>query len=171
MELFGDYDVVVVGAGASGMVAAIRAAREGAKTLLLEGTGFLGGLVTGGRLTKPTGLINGGVFNEMIDRCVGYKGADGRVRESYWGKYTGTFDAETMQRVIIEMVEEAGVEVLLRAQVVDVAMQRDTLKAWSSRPSRAGSSCSPKPSSTPPAMATWRRWPAPTSCSAARRMA
>lgn len=128
MELFGDYDVVVVGAGASGMVAAIRAAREGAKTLLLEATGFLGGLVTGGRLTKPTGLINGGIFNEMIDRCVGYKGADGRVRESYWGKYTGTFDAETMQRVIIEMVDEAHVEVLLRAQVVDVAMQDDTLK-------------------------------------------
>ena len=29
--------------------AAIRAAREGARTLLLEGTGFLGGLITGGR--------------------------------------------------------------------------------------------------------------------------
>ena len=68
MDLFGDYDVVVVGAGASGMVAAIRAAREGAKTLLLEATGFLGGLVTGGRLTKPTGLIDGGIFNEMIER-------------------------------------------------------------------------------------------------------
>ena len=53
MELFGDYDVVVVGAGASGMVAAIRAAREGAKTLLLEATGFLGGLVTGGRRCGP----------------------------------------------------------------------------------------------------------------------
>ena len=59
----------------------------------------------------------------MLDRCVGYKGADGRVRESYWGKYTGTFDAETMQRVIIEMVEEAGVEVLLRATVIETVMQ------------------------------------------------
>jgi hypothetical protein len=122
MQLFGSYDVVVVGAGSSGIVAAIRAAREGARTLLLEGSGFLGGLITGGRLTKPTGLINGGVFHEMIERCVGYKGADGGVRESYWGKYTGTFDAEVMQRVIIEMVEEAGVEVLLRAMVVDTVL-------------------------------------------------
>src|SRR5205823_3292518 len=106
MELFGSYDVVVVGAGAAGTVAAVRAAREGARTLLLEGSGVLGGLVTGGRLTKPTGLINGGIFQEMIDRCVAYKGADGKVRTSYWGSYTGAFDAEVMQRVIIEMVEE-----------------------------------------------------------------
>lgn len=128
MHLFGSYDVVVVGAGAAGICASIRAAREGAKTLVLEGTGFLGGLVTGGRLTKPTGLINRGIFQEMLDRCVGYKGADGRIRESYWGKYTGTFDAEVMQRVIIEMVEESGLEVLLRAQVTDVVHGDDGLK-------------------------------------------
>jgi hypothetical protein len=95
--------------------------------LLLEGSGFLGGLITGGRLTKPTGLINSAIFHEMLDRCVGYKGADGRVRESYWGKYTGTFDAEVMQRVIIEMVEEAGVEVLLRASVIDTVMQDNAM--------------------------------------------
>ncbi|WP_062227665.1 FAD-dependent oxidoreductase [Aureimonas frigidaquae] len=127
MQLFGSYDVVVTGAGSAGIVAAIRAAREGASVLLVEGTGFLGGLITGGRLTKPTGLINSPVFHEMLDRCVGYKGADGRVRESYWGKYTGTFDAEVMQRVIIEMVEEAGVEVLLRASVVQTVMQDDAV--------------------------------------------
>jgi hypothetical protein len=127
MNLFGSYDVVVTGAGSSGIVAAIRAAREGARTLLLEGTGFLGGLITGGRLTKPTGLINSAVFHEMLERCVGYRGADGRVRESYWGKYTGTFDAEVMQRVIIEMVEESGVEVLLRATVVEAVMKDGTL--------------------------------------------
>jgi hypothetical protein len=123
MNLFGSYDVVVTGAGSSGIVAAVRAAREGSRTLLLEGTGFLGGLITGGRLTKPTGLINSAIFHEMLDRCVGYHGADGRVRESYWGKYTGTFDAETMQRVIIEMVEESGVEVLLRATVTETVMK------------------------------------------------
>lgn len=134
MDLFGSYDVVVTGAGSSGIVAAIRAAREGARTLLIEGTGFLGGLVTGGRLTKPTGLINGGVFQEMIDRCVGYHGADGRIRESYWGRYTGTFDAEVMQRVIIEMVEEAGVEVLLRAPVIEAVKSGDTLRGLVIRP-------------------------------------
>jgi len=127
MKLFGSYDVVVVGAGAAGTVAAIRSAREGAHTLLLEGSNVLGGLVTGGRLTKPTGLINAGIFQEMIERCAALKGADAAIRESYWGKYTGAFDAETMQRVIIEFVETAGVEVLLRAQVTDVVKEGSRL--------------------------------------------
>jgi hypothetical protein len=129
MKLFGSYDVVVVGAGAAGTVAAIRAAREGARTLLLEGSNVLGGLVTGGRLTKPTGLINSGIFQEMIERCAALKGADAAIRESYWGKYTGAFDAETMQRVIIEFVEQAGVEVLLRAQVTDVVKEGTRLSS------------------------------------------
>ncbi|MCF8565580.1 FAD-dependent oxidoreductase [Alicyclobacillus tolerans] len=128
MELFGTYDVVVTGAGITGVVAAIREAREGAKTLLLEASGVLGGLVTGGRLTKPTGLINGGVFHELIQRCAGYKGADNRTRESYWGAYTGAFDAEVMQRVVIEAIEEAGVEVLLRAQVVQTMKEGGHLR-------------------------------------------
>jgi hypothetical protein len=128
MEIFGEYDVVVVGAGVTGVVASIRAAREGARTLLIEGSGVLGGLLTGGRLTKPTGLVNGGVFKELIDRCVDYKGADNRTRQSYWGAYTGAFDAEVMQRVIIEVMEEAGVEVLLRAQVIRAVKQGQTLR-------------------------------------------
>jgi hypothetical protein len=128
MELFGEYDVVVVGAGASGTVASIRAAREGARTLLLEGSGVLGGLLTGGRLTKPTGLINGGVFKDLLERCAGYGGADTETRKSYWGAYTGSFDAEVMQRVIIEAMEEAKVEVLLRAQVISAVKEGDALR-------------------------------------------
>jgi hypothetical protein len=128
MELFGEYDVAVVGAGVTGTVAALRSAREGARTLLLEGSGVLGGLLTGGRLTKPTGLINGGVFKDLLERCAAYGGADTKTRQSYWGAYTGAFDAETMQRVIIEAMEEAGVEVLLRAQVTGAVMEKRSLR-------------------------------------------
>lgn len=128
MEIFGDYDVVVIGAGVTGTVASLRAARDGARTLLLEASGVLGGLLTGGRLTKPTGLINGGVFKDLLQRCAAYGGADTKTRESYWGAYTGAFDAEVMQRVIIESVEEAGVEVLLRAQVTGTLKDGNTLR-------------------------------------------
>ncbi|MHB8770262.1 MAG: FAD-dependent oxidoreductase [Syntrophales bacterium] len=128
MKLFGEYDVVVVGAGASGVVAAVRSAREGTKTLLVEGSGVLGGLITGGRQTKSTGLVNGGILKEMIDRVIGYGGGDSQVRSSYWGKYTGQFDAEVMQRVVIELVEEAGVEVLLHSPVTDVLMRGRRIK-------------------------------------------
>ncbi len=128
MELFGEYDVVVVGAGVSGTVASIRAARDGARTLLLEGSGVLGGLLTGGRLTKPTGLINGGVFRDLLERCAGHGGADTATRHSYWGAYTGAFDAEVMQRVIIEAVEDASVEVLLRASVTGAVKEGSRLR-------------------------------------------
>ena len=43
-----DYDVIVVGGGPSGCTAAAAAARTGAKTLLLEATGSLGGMGTSG---------------------------------------------------------------------------------------------------------------------------
>ena len=127
MELFGQYDVVVVGAGVTGVVAAIRSARQGARTLLLEDSGVLGGLVTGGRLTKPQGLVNGGVFAELFDRCAGYNGADTTVRHADFGAYTSAFDSEVMQRVIIEVIEEANVEVLLRAKVVGVLRDGENL--------------------------------------------
>jgi hypothetical protein len=129
MELIGSYDVVVAGAGIAGVVAALRSAREGAKTLLLEASGFVGGLVTGGRQTKPTGVINGGTFRELLNRCIVHKGWDPIQRESFWGAYTGAFDAETMQRVMMEAVEEAGVEVLLHAPVVQAIKEGNVLTA------------------------------------------
>jgi hypothetical protein len=46
----GDADVVVCGGGPAGVAAAIRAARHGAKTLLLEAQGCLGGIWTSGLL-------------------------------------------------------------------------------------------------------------------------
>lgn len=123
MELFGEYDVAVAGAGMTGVVAATTTARTGARTLLVEGSGLIGGLITGGRLTKPTGLVQPGVYRELIDRAAGYGGADPGPQRSYWGAYTGVFDAEVMQRVVIETLDEAGVEVLLFAPVTDVVRE------------------------------------------------
>ena len=46
MTRLDDYDVVVVGGGPGGFAGAVSAAREGAKTLLLEREGCLGGGAT-----------------------------------------------------------------------------------------------------------------------------
>src|SRR5262249_5469164 len=50
------YDVVVVGGGAAGLAAAVTAAREGARTALVERYGFLGGMATAGMVSTICGL-------------------------------------------------------------------------------------------------------------------
>jgi len=120
LSLYGEYDVVVAGAGITGVIAAIAAARTGARTLIVEGSGFVGGMVTVGRLTKPTGPVEGGIYREFLERAAAYGGADIATQRSYWGEYSGIFDPEVMQRVIIEALTESGVEVLLHARVTEV---------------------------------------------------
>ena len=48
-----DYDVLVVGGGTSGAVAAIQAGRLGASVLLVEMAGQLGGTITNGHVSAP----------------------------------------------------------------------------------------------------------------------
>ena len=48
VPIYREVDVVVVGGGPAGIGAAVAAARNGAKTILLERYGSLGGMATGG---------------------------------------------------------------------------------------------------------------------------
>jgi hypothetical protein len=123
----GDYDVAVVGAGVTGIVSAVAAAEAGANTCLIEASGILGGLITGGRLTKPTGVIQPGVYLDLVNAAAGYGGADPSIRVTDWGSYSGIFDTEVMQRVVIEAIDRAGVDVLLYAQAVDTVKEGRTI--------------------------------------------
>ena len=73
------YDVAVCGAGVAGAAAAISAARQGAKTVLIEKQCLLGGLATSGLIYIYLPLCDGygnqviyGVSEEMLKRCVEY---------------------------------------------------------------------------------------------------
>lgn len=116
---FGKYEVVVVGAGVTGIMAAVSAARAGSSVLLVESSSALGGNLTAGRQTKPTGHVVGGVYRELIDRVAERGAADPHGHQAAYGADGGIFDPEEMQRVIIETLDAEKVDVLLHARVTD----------------------------------------------------
>ncbi|MGB0766135.1 MAG: FAD-dependent oxidoreductase, partial [Phycisphaeraceae bacterium] len=69
-DLTTDVDVVVVGGGTSGTIAAIQAGRAGAKTLLLERSGQLGGMTTVGGVCYP-GLFD--AWGKQIIAGIGWE--------------------------------------------------------------------------------------------------
>ena len=79
------YDVVVIGGGIGGSMAAVAAGRAGAKVLLVEREGYLGGMLTaagvGPMMTFHTGdfqLVQG-VTGELIDRMVAAGTSPGHI--------------------------------------------------------------------------------------------
>ncbi len=115
----GDYDVVVVGGGISGSMAAIAAARSGARTLLVEQYGFLGGMLTaagvGPMMTFHAGdeQVVRGLTGELVDRLVAKGKSPGHIVDTTGYTYTVTpFDAEGMKQELELMLLEAGGELL-----------------------------------------------------------
>ncbi|MDF2725541.1 MAG: tricarballylate dehydrogenase, partial [Paenibacillus sp.] len=108
----GRYDVVVAGAGPAGVAAAIAAARAGAKTLLLETAGCLGGVWTAGILAWVFDFDKDGITREITAELA-RRGARIAVSE---GRYT--YDIEEMKLLLEEMCLEAGVEIQLHTRVV-----------------------------------------------------
>lgn len=74
------YDVVVAGGGAAGVAAAVGAARLGARTLLIERYGFLGGAATNALVLSYCGFYTGGTADAAPVRTVGGVGWDLMLR-------------------------------------------------------------------------------------------
>lgn len=129
------YDVLVVGAGNAGCAAAIAAARHGARTLLVERYGFLGGTATasmvGPWMTFHSGKerIVGGIAQEIVERLVKMGGSPGHIPDA--SDYVPTitpFDPEIHKALLFEMMREAGVELLLHAYVVGAVAHAGTVE-------------------------------------------
>lgn len=121
-----DYeaDVIVAGAGSAGMVAAIAAARNGARTLLIDRAGFLGGTSTAVLDTMYAFYAPGerqekvvsGIPDEVVDRIEAYDAV--LRRPNTFGSGTGiTYNVETLKRVWDDLAREAGVRVILQTLV------------------------------------------------------
>ena len=72
-----EYDVIVVGGGAGGTSAAIQSARNGAKTLLIEETDWLGGMLTSAGVSAVDGnyKLPSGFWGEFKDSLVSHYGS------------------------------------------------------------------------------------------------
>ena len=79
------YDVVVVGGGVSGTTAGIRAARLGAKTLIVEQGPWLGGMLTSAGVSATDGnyRLRGGMWGELRDSLEAHYG-DAKALKTGW---------------------------------------------------------------------------------------
>jgi ribulose 1,5-bisphosphate synthetase/thiazole synthase len=123
-------DVLVVGAGSAGVTAAIAAKRAGAAVTLVERYGHFGGLWTGGLVLLVTGhIVKGGkqvcqgIGEEMLRRL---DKLDGAIIDRRLG-VDPTVDAEAVKYVMVEMIEEAGVNVFLHCWGVDAIVNGHTV--------------------------------------------
>lgn len=130
-------DVLVVGAGAAGMAAAVSAARAGAKTLLVERYGFVGGTLTAvtlGSICGPFAVtpdaltpVVGGIYDEVIERLARH---DAVLPPRRWLKTaTVPYDPTALRRVGDELLAAARVEVLLHTLVVDAHREAGRITA------------------------------------------
>lgn len=115
-----EADIVVVGGGTTGPFAAISAARLGKKVVLIERFGSLGGNLTLGLNTKPSGALVGGLPLEIWDlaRSVGGAGADYMALTKTGGvKIASPCDPETMKMLMTRLCVDSGVQILFETFV------------------------------------------------------
>lgn len=119
-------DVLVAGGGLSGVIAAVSAARSGAKTALVERYASLGavasmGLPLQGYRASDGSQVVQGLAEEFRQRLTEMGGATEFIPCDMHNPYV-IVDPESVKRVCQELLVEAGVAVLLSAPAVDLIL-------------------------------------------------
>jgi hypothetical protein len=141
LPLLDQAEVVVLGGGPGGVAAAIAAARTGARTILVERFGSLGGTWTSGLLSSimPFPYVSG-IFPEILQNLDAVDGWRRAATEDPYdllspsvdqvadcAGFGGTYDAEKMKVVLDQMVLRAGVRPYFFLQVASVMREGDSI--------------------------------------------
>lgn len=140
-----DYDVLVCGGGTAGLTAALAAARNGARTMLVERFGYIGGTLVNGAgplhsfynlymayQEAPKQQLVRGIPQEIVERMMAAGGSFGHLEQDKGGNYDSVItllDWELLKDMAFTLLEEAGVKILLHTMVAGVQREGDRVSA------------------------------------------
>lgn len=133
----GPYDLVVAGGGPAGSAAAVCAARLGARVLLLEATGCLGGMGTSGLVASfgPVSdgerMLVGGFMRELCETMLARGAFAPHVVPDFLHAQLNRwvpFKPEALKRILDELAVQAGVEVRFFTRVLDAEVDGRTVR-------------------------------------------
>ena len=132
VEVYGDYEVVVLGGGPAGIAAAVAAGRAGRRALLVERYGFLGGMGTAAGVTNFCGLhanVHGqmrqvvhGIADDLLGRIDRLGGLSephnvmGRIQAQ-------AYDTSAYKIAADDLLLSSSVDILFHALAVGVCME------------------------------------------------
>jgi len=126
------YEVVVIGGGPAGVLAALASATLGAKTLLIEKYGFLGGTLTVTGISSLAPFHHGekqivtGLPQLVVDSLIEHGGSLGHMRvenEFGTGSFVCLFDKEILKMVLLDLLIDKKVDILLYSTAVGIQLR------------------------------------------------
>jgi len=147
IDVYGEFDVIVVGGGVAGWSAAVAAARDGANTLIVERFPYFGGTATASLMANIVGYRNQvppdgiqttkGLGEELTLKLLEVGGAvnsadtyKSEPRSNTKGdlSYTYAFDTEMFKYITLKMAVDAGVKILFHTYFSDVIMNGNNVE-------------------------------------------
>lgn len=112
-------DVLILGGGPAGFAAAYTAAQNGAKTILVDQNGDVGGISTSGLMSHWTGSCASPLYHEILRRSAAMNEGE------HTGKITATIDPEKLKTLYLEMLDEIGCSLMLYTFAEDAICDGD----------------------------------------------
>ncbi len=129
-----DYDVIVAGGGPAGIGAAVSSSVNGAKTLLLEGRSFFGG-IAGTSLFMPMNRLKlqggkrGGVHDLLIEELEKFNGLACREGKVTWTDGDGLHvHPDYLKMALFNLLDRVGCDYRLYSPVVGAGKEGNTLR-------------------------------------------